>query len=291
MKLKKLFGGYDLSIKKVIVFAILAGIYTAIVSMIPLLNDTSLKDISISFEVWILFGIFIIMNSISAKDSAIKCFLFFLISQPLVYLIQVPFSNLGFGIFGYYRVWFIWTLLTIPMGFVGFYIKKDNFWGLLILIPILFFLGYHYINFLKELIFMFPHHLLSAIFCATFILLYPYLLFKDKKVVKVGIIIGILIIIMATIFSFKNPIKYNTDILVSGGDLGVIFDNTYNVYLEKDNIGDVFIVYDEGIQDYLIKGNFKRGGKTTLVLANNDKKYDFKLNILYNKFDVEKMYE
>ncbi len=41
-------------------------------------------------------------------------FFFFLISQPLIYLLQVPFSSMGFELFIYYKYWFIWTLLTIP---------------------------------------------------------------------------------------------------------------------------------------------------------------------------------
>ena len=59
-------------------FAIVAGIYTAIVSLIPGLNNTSFHDIAVSFEVWILFGIIIIMNSKSAVDSTLKCFFVFL---------------------------------------------------------------------------------------------------------------------------------------------------------------------------------------------------------------------
>ena len=136
--MKKLFGGIDLNWKKLIIFAIIAGVYTAIMAMLPIAKDTSFADITISFEVWILFGIFIIMNSKSAKDSALKCFVFFLISQPLVYLIQdiINHSNLFLT---YYRFWIIWTILTIPMGFIGYYMKKDKWWGLAILTPILIF--------------------------------------------------------------------------------------------------------------------------------------------------------
>ena len=47
------------------------------------------------------------MNSKSPVDSAIKCFLFFLISQPLIYLIQVPFSSQGWHIFVYYKLFLI----------------------------------------------------------------------------------------------------------------------------------------------------------------------------------------
>ena len=61
-------------------------------ALIPITADTSFRDIAIKFECWILFGIIIICNSKNPKDSALKCFVFFLISQPLVYLIQVPLS-------------------------------------------------------------------------------------------------------------------------------------------------------------------------------------------------------
>lgn len=38
------------------------------------------------------------MNSKDPLDSALKTFVFFLISQPLVYLVQVSFSEMGWGL-------------------------------------------------------------------------------------------------------------------------------------------------------------------------------------------------
>ena len=104
--MKKLFGEINLTWKKLIVFSVLAGVYTAVMTLIPATKDTSFRDIAISFECWILFGIIIICNSKSPLDSALKCFIFFLISQPLVYLIQVPFSSIGWRLFVYYKYWF-----------------------------------------------------------------------------------------------------------------------------------------------------------------------------------------
>ena len=120
--MKKLFGGINLTWPRVIIGAVIAGVVTAVFAIVPIFLNTSFHTITATFEVWILFGIFIIMNSKSNLDSALKCFVFFLISQPLVYLIQVPFSSMGWGLFGYYGYWFIWTLLCFPMGFVGYYI-------------------------------------------------------------------------------------------------------------------------------------------------------------------------
>ena len=85
--MKKLFGGINLTWKKLIIFAIIAGTYTAVMALLPITRDTSFRDIAIYFEWWILFGIIIISNSKSPLDSALKCFVFFLISQPLIYLV------------------------------------------------------------------------------------------------------------------------------------------------------------------------------------------------------------
>ena len=265
-KLKKTFCEVNLTWKKLIIFAIIAGVYTAIMAIIPFTKDTSFADITISFEVWILFGIFMIMNSKSAKDSALKCFIFFLISQPLVYLIQVPFSIQGWNLFVYYKYWFIWTLLTIPMGFIGYYIKEDKWWGLAILVPILIFLGFHYSGFLGQTIYNFPYHLLSTLFCFTTLLLYPICIFNNKKIRITGIVISILIILIMSIKAINNSNVYNTTVLVNGGSDGAVFDDSYKVYLEDDSFGKVFIIKDQNIEDFMVNAEFKKAGKTNIIL-------------------------
>ncbi len=75
--MKRLFGGINLTWKKLIIFAIIIGAYTAIMALIPAFKDTSFSDIAVQFEWWILFGIIIIYNSESPTDSALKCFVFF----------------------------------------------------------------------------------------------------------------------------------------------------------------------------------------------------------------------
>ena len=288
-KIKKIFGEIDLTWIKLIIFAVISGIYTAIMALLPVFKDTSFHDIVVTFEVWILFGIIIIMNSKSALDSALKCFIFFLISQPLVYLIQVPFNNWGFGIFNNYKYWFIWTILTIPMGFIGYYIKKDKWWGILILVSMLLLLGSgSYYFYLRETLFDFPYHLLTTIFCLITMLLYPLCVFNNKKNKIISFIISALIIIFLTILAFTNRKVYNATLLSSGSIENVTFNENYNVYLEKD-LGEVYIRYEEGMEDYLIEGNFKKTGKTNLILTDeNENKTVFELNIGNNTFDLNK---
>ncbi len=124
--MKLLFGDINLTWQKLIIYAIITAIYTAIMATIPITKDTSFRDIAATLEWWILFGVIIICNSKSPIDSALKCFVFFLVSQPLIYLFQVPFSWQGWHLFSYYKYWFIITLLTIPMSYIGYYTKKDD---------------------------------------------------------------------------------------------------------------------------------------------------------------------
>ena len=282
--MKRLFGELNITWKKLIIFAILIGIYTGIVAMIPIFRDKSFADISISFECWILFGILIIINSKSAKESAIKCFVFFLISQPIVYLVQVFNNPLGWGRFKYYPDWFKWTLLTIPMGFIGYYMKKDKWWGLLILSPILVFLGYHYSGFLREAYSFFPNHLLSAIFCAATLIIYPLYIFKNKKIKIVGLIISILILLaMSFIALYEKKSYYNTTILASGST--ITFDDTY----KDEEYGKVFIVYEENIEDYMVNAEFSKTGHTELIVESpSGEKTVFDLTIERSSYDIEK---
>ena len=291
-KAKKLFGNVNLTWTKLIVFAIIAGVYTAVMALLPITYDTSFRDIAITFEVWILFGIFIIMNSKSSMDSALKCFVFFLISQPLVYLVQVPFSSLGWGLFNYYRYWFIWTLLCLPMGYIGYYIKKDKWWGLLILTPILILLGFHYAKFLGELSFSFPGHLLSAIFCFITLLLYPLCMFNNKKIRKAGVYISVIIILIMTVLSFSKSNTYKTDILISGGETNAVFNDKYKVYLEDPRYGNVSIEYEKTIVEYLIRAEFKKVGKTNLIIEDpNGNKQIYELDIRRDTYDINRKNE
>ncbi len=287
-KIKKLFGGIDLTWKKLIIFAIIAGVYTAVVAMLPFTKGTSFADISISFEVWILFGIIIIMNSKSAKDSALKCFVFFLISQPLVYLVQdlVQHSSLFTS---YYKLWIGWTLATIPMGFFGYFMKKDKWWGLVILTPILIFLGVHYSGFLNQVIYNMPYHLLSTIFCVVTMILYPLVIFNDKKVRIAGVVISALILVVMTILTFTNSTTYNTTVLVNGGEAGGVFDDTYKAYLEDSKFGKVYIEYDENLEDYKLNAEFTKAGKTNIIIESpSGDKTVFEIDIKEHSYDINK---
>ncbi|MBQ0110502.1 MAG: hypothetical protein KBS41_01045, partial [Oscillospiraceae bacterium] len=86
-KINKLFGNINMSWLRVIIFALISAVYTALINQVPLLKNTSFTDIAVGFECWVLFAIIIIVNCRKWWEASLKTFVFFLISQPLIYLI------------------------------------------------------------------------------------------------------------------------------------------------------------------------------------------------------------
>ena len=284
--MKKLFGGINLTWKKLILFAVIAGIYTAVMAIIPFMENTSFRDIATYFEWWILFGIIIICNSKSPLDSALKCFVFFLISQPLIYLLQVPFSYMGWSLFSYYKYWFIWTLACLPMGYIGYYIKKNNILSVIIVLPMLIFLSYLGIGYLNSLLENFPHHLLSFIFCFGSIILIVLNLFDKLKLrlISFGVVFvaTILLIIKVGIlnntFEIVTPLDipdlegtaFVSNISNSKGKVELIpLEESYNVRLSGTKGKKyTFEVTDESNKTYSFKYYFD-GNKKTVILKKN----------------------
>lgn len=168
---------------KVILFAIIAGIYTGLVMIVPFLKETSFQDIGISYEWWVIFAVIIVVNCEKSWEAMLKCFVFFLISQPLVYLVEILFGSLSFemGWNYYHSIWLPMTVLTLPGGFVAYFCKKQNFLGGIILG-----LG-NTIQAVMALVYFgttikhFPFHLLSALVCVGSIVVMSVFIQKEKK--------------------------------------------------------------------------------------------------------------
>ena len=286
-RIKTLFGGIDLTWPKLIIAAVLAGVYTAVMALIPALHYTSFITITVSFEVWILFGILIILNSRSNLDAGLKCFVFFLISQPLVYLIQVPFSWQGWGLFQYYRYWFLWTLLCFPMGFVGYYMKRGKWWGYLILLPMILLTAYSYLGYCSDFLFSSPRYILISLFCAGAMILYPVFIFDDRKIRAFGAAVGAVLVIGATVLCLLNRPVYSAEILSSGEALR--FDGTYRVSLADDKYGEVRIIYLESVEDYCVHADFRHAGDTVLTLESPaGEKTEYDLHIERDTYRLKK---
>ena len=169
--LKRLFYGLDMSWKHVIVSAIVLGVFVGLLMSVPALVDTSFTRIGVIFYWWVLFGTIIITNSKTHLDAALKCFVFFLISQPLIYLVQVPFSQLGWGLFGFYRYWFMWTLATLPMGFIGHWLlARKDIWSAIILGPAVALVAFEGVGEFNTAFNNFPQYFISGLYCLGIII-------------------------------------------------------------------------------------------------------------------------
>lgn len=285
-KIKNIFGSINLTYKLIIIIAIIIGVLVGLLNSIPALYDTTITDIASVYEFWVLCGILIIMNSKSNLDSAIKCFLFFLISQPLIYLVEVPFNSMGFGLFKYYPFWGILTILCFPMGYIGYYLKKDKWYGLLILTPMILLVTSSIVTTIHDLIYSFPRHLLNLILILSTSILYPLVIFNNKKIKYTGLTISIICLIVFSFISLTSNPYYETTLKCNSDNF--IFDNTYKVYLEDDKYGNLNIEYNKDIKTHCINAEFHTTGKTKLILKDKDGNINkYNLEIGKNTYDLK----
>ena len=278
--IKKLFGGIEMTWKRVIIFAILAGIYTALMALlVP--DGNSFHDIVATPEAWVLLAIIVIVNCKKPLEAALKVFVFFLISQPLVYLIQVPFNILGWGLFGYYPYWFKITLLTLPGGFIAWFVKKDIILGALVFsvaAAYLILTGVGYVTTCTE---QFPNHLLSAIYCFAIIPIMCYGIFTKRtpKLIIGAISIVVLVAILILVGGEKDLEAYR-----SLSDFGVEYGNGALVsHFSGTKRGNVTVI-DAG-EFYTLRITGRKGGEYHFSIEDDSGKT---INFKYH-FDSEQL--
>lgn len=227
-KLRKYFGEINMTWGKVMIMAVVTAVYTALINQVPFLAKTSFQDIAINLECWILFAVFIIVNCKKWWEACLKCFVFFLVSQPLIYLIEVPF--LGWSVFGYYKYWFVITVLTLPGAFVAYQLKRKNWLSVAVLAVANGFLGYNCIEYFRAASSDFPHHLLSSIFCLALALFFIFIFFEKKSQRIVSIL---LVAVVAAATFFYTGISHSQEL-----ELG---DGTWSYTVDDSSIADIEI--------------------------------------------------
>ncbi len=226
----KIFSEQKMSWIKVILLAAASAVLTAVLKLIPALENTSFQDIAVNPECWLLFAVFIIVNCKKPLEAVLKTFVFFLISQPLIYLIQVPFSAQGFGIFQYYKYWFFITLLTLPGAAIAYLVKRRDWLGAAVLSVAAGGLGYMAADYFWRVKADFPHHLLSLCFCIALALFLTFALL-DKKTHRIAVI-GVTAAVMAiTLFVTKPTVEQTV----------TLEDGTWSYVLDHPEIADIKI--------------------------------------------------
>ena len=199
-KIKKYFGGISMTWPRVILFAVITAVYTALINQIPFLKETSFQDIAINPECWLLFAVLIVVNCEKWWEASLKCFVFFLISQPLIYLIEVSFSSMGWEIFQYYGYWAKITLLTLPGAVIAFQVKRKDWLSVAVLSVATGFLSWMGVEYLRVATSDFPHHLLSSLFCFALALVLIFALLERKNHLIVSLLVVAAVIIAAASF-------------------------------------------------------------------------------------------
>ena len=197
----KLFGGLDMSWLAVILLAVCTALITSVFICVRLFRNTSFERMGVYLEAWFLFAIIIMTNCEKPLESAVKTFVFFLVSQPLIYLLEVVLFGYGWSVFNYYSYWFMMTLLTFPMAYAGWYIKKKNWLSALIISPVLAFMGAVIHDCGSFCIRNFPRLLVTCIFCALQIVLYVTAFFPEGLWKKMtGYLIPVIVIVCMLLF-------------------------------------------------------------------------------------------
>ncbi len=268
----KLFGGINMSWWKVIAFAVATAVVTVVFLIFPIFERTSFRKMGEYFEAWIFFAVIIMSNCKKPLEAALKTFVFFLVSQPLIYLFQVPFSDLGWQLFGYYRYWFIWTLLTLPMAFIGWYVRKKNWLSLLVLSPILVFLTFIYVNSSVFFVRHFPYQLVTALFCFAQVILYLYAFTPKLWQRLVGFFVPLAIVLIMFFITPKTELNASTflpDNPVLTQDAEAVSDNADLATVSVSQTGE----------DSMVLIQAKEYGVTDFTIKDGDNEYRYNLEI------------
>ena len=285
--IEKAYGGLDMSWRNVILFAVGTAVLTAFFMIVPIFKDTSFERMGSLFESWIFFAVIIMANCYQKEDTkngsffdkirqplicAAKVFVFFLISQPLIYLLEVPFKEMGWKLFGYYPYWFKWTLATIPMAFIGWYINKKNWLSLIILSPILFELTSDYIGAFRFTFKHFPIKLVTAVFCLAQVLVYLWV-FTPKLVQRLlGFFVPLAVIIVMNVMLPPFDMNVNSflpdDVML-----------TENAVVEIADPASVEITVTDFGEDTSIHIHATDYVETTFQITDGDNVYHYRIRI------------
>ena len=179
--MKRLLGGMKMGWGRVLAMAVISGALTGILNVIPALEGTSLTVPAVTPELWIVLALIIVLNCQKVWEAMGKVFLFFLVSQPLVYLVEVPFNSMGWELFSYYPRWGVATVLTIPAAFLAFQVKKGKWYSALILSAATGYLLFSAVQALPTAISDFPRMLLHVVFCVFFAFSLVFVCLPGKK--------------------------------------------------------------------------------------------------------------
>ena len=281
---EKLFGGLNMSWPAVLLFALITAVITTIFLVAPIFKDTSFQRMGETYEAWIFFAVIIMANCKKPLESALKVFVFFLVSQPLIYLFQVPFTDMGWEIFKYYPFWFRLTLLTFPGAFIGWFINKKNILSAVIFMPVILFLLLTGYGGMVDMINDFPHMLVMALFCLFQIVLYLYVFLPGvmKKVVALAlplIVVIVMAVVKPQVDVTASMVLPDAPVLSEEAVVNVDDPELANVQIDDPESGSVYI-------------KALKYGTTAMTIKDGDRELKYTLTVYkdgsINRIDIKK---
>ena len=279
--LRKLFGGIKMTWPRLILFAVISGAVTALIALLGP-EGNSIKQIAVTFEVWIVLAIIIVVNCEKPLEAACKTFVYFLISQPLVYLIQVPFNSMGWKLFGYYTYWFYWTLATFPGAFIAWYIKRDDWLGAIIHSVALVALVWFGVGYLQKLIENFPQYLIATLFCFGMVPVLIIAIHHKKQSRLIASSIAAVAFAVLMFLTFQEGFvsrKFNAGISLDAEKFPVTEE--WTVALEDPDNGMVNLKVGGDLFSSMIEVQYKDYTKNTNVILKDPegKEYPFPIKV------------
>ena len=200
----KLFGNLKMGWPTVILFAVAAGIYTGHIMLVPALKKTSFHDIGELYEWWVIFAVIIVVNCKKNWEAMLKCFVFFLVSQPIIYAIQIWLGteNIHHAWLSYIGMWLPMTFGVLPGAFIAYYCKKQNALGAILLgcgnaIQLLMAINYA-VRFIRD----FPYHILSFLVCIVSIFVMTFTIQKTKRNRIIAFITPLVLVAAVVFFAY-----------------------------------------------------------------------------------------
>lgn len=252
---------------RVIIFAVIMGVYTALCALLAP-DGNSFHDIAVVMSPWVLPALIVVLNCKTPWEAAAKVFVFFLISQPLVYLIQVPFSDMGWKLFGYYPYWFKLTLATIPAGFAAWFCKKGNILSAVILSGGMALMALEGAGFAKRAFTSFPDGLLSAVVILGLIPVFIFGILRTKRARIIACTLTAVIIVGIFVYTFViNSDSGRVSERIVNAEYGITVDNMDKSSVESDNENITAELYEnDGV--CWVRVEFKENGEAHLTFEN-----------------------
>lgn len=261
---------------KTIVFALVCGVATGIIMQVPALENTSIRNMGVTMEFWIFAGMIVALNCKKWWEAGLKTFVFFLISQPLVYLVMWPVYQC-FPL-NYYMYWFYWTLASFACGCAAWYIKKGNVISVIILLAVCGLLCFHGADFLYKTLVNGQHQLLAALFCFAQVVLYLVaLLPTTAKKLICGVVCAAATGAFLVLVFMSGP--------ASSAAMPLEGANTCTAFVENENIVEV-----ETTSDSSVTFKAKGYGTTTVTFtfpAGSTQRYEVTVERSTNSIQID----